>query len=143
MRSSPLVPLELAALAVLGFLACAGTTPRSGPERDLEAPAPWKETLSYRVGDGTYWWTSNAAYAADGKEAPAYGTAWTYGIGGASAHGCLFAETADGDLLQWEFYQAWDPIRRQFYSHQTAPAGAVGVRCTREPTDRFAAGARS
>lgn len=91
-------------------------------------PAPWGEALAYRAGDGRqYWWTSNAAYAAGGGEPRAFGTAWVWGHGGTSLHGCLFAETDDGPSLQWVFFQAWDPAAQALLSYQATGDGAIGV----------------
>jgi hypothetical protein len=104
----------------------------AGPERESvagekaqEEPA-WRESLAYTVGEGTYWWTSNAEHMGEGVEPPAYGTAWEYGVGKTSVRGCLFSETDEGPRLEWEFFQAWDPAEQSLYSWQTTESGGVG-----------------
>jgi hypothetical protein len=105
----------------------------AGPERESvagekaqEEPA-WRESLAYTVGEGTYWWTSNAEHMGEGVEPPAYGTAWEYGVGKTSVRGCLFSETDEGPRLEWEFFQAWDPAEQALYSWQTTESGGVGA----------------
>lgn len=119
---------RVAALAVLVGLGALVATGSSGdrPGASQETPS-WREAFDYTVGDGTYWWTSNAAYLKDGDVAPAYGTAWVHGYGGTSVRGCLFAETEQGPALQWEFFQGWDPARQALYSWQTTQTGAIGA----------------
>jgi len=105
----------------------------AGPQREFVAgekaqeDPPWREALEYTVGDGTYWWTSNAEHMGEGAEPPAYGTAWEYGVGKTSVRGCLFAESEDGPVLQWEFFQAWDPAEQALYSYQSTESGGVGA----------------
>lgn len=116
------------ATVILAATVMEGASARLGGEipRAQETPI-WRKAFDYTVGHGTYWWTSNAAYAAKGEEPPAFGTAWVHGYGGTSVRGCLFAETDGGPVLQWEFFQAWDPEKEALFSWQTQASGGVGV----------------
>jgi hypothetical protein len=120
------IPAGLVVLLIaLGGSAGPEQEPAAG-QKEQEDP-PWREALDYQVGNGTYWWTSNAEHMGDGAEAPAYGTAYEYGVGKTSVRGCLFAESEGGPVLQWEFFQAWDPAEQALYSYQSTESGGVGA----------------
>lgn len=109
----------------------AGEGPRASQPAAAAAQDPlaaWRANLELLTRDGTIWWTSNEAHAAEDGGIEAYAMRYEPIGPGLAVRGCMWGERGEEIVGPfWEFFLGWDPVAGDGgIAYQASPGGIVG-----------------
>lgn len=103
--------------------------PGSAGGQKAAADSLWRKYFEFLTDRGGIWLASNAGYrTALNREPETFLMSYWEGFGGTTLHGCMWGEwTGREPETLWQFFSAWDPLRRHLLVHQAAANGVIGL----------------